>query len=295
MKNYSRTDLACECDITNEEFMSGNEYSVEETEFCSVARLHIKSEKSAKALGKPIGRYITFECGRIWDFYQDQEDKISELLANEIRALAESVCCCSADDNFSVLIVGLGNENITADALGPETVRKITVSRHISVFDPDTFKLMRMCRISAISPGVVGQTGIETLELIKGACKSAQPKLVIAIDALAARSCERLATTIQLSDSGIQPGGGIGNARKAISHQTLGIPVISIGVPTVVSSSTLVYDALQKAGIEDVSEELYNVLENGNNFFVSPKESDELIKEGSLLLSRSLGQAFSFS
>ena len=146
--------------------------------------------------------------------------------------------------------------------------------------------------LSAISPGVLGETGIETLELIRGAVRSVRPDLVIAVDALAARSCSRLATTVQISDSGIVPGSGIGNHRTAITMETLGVPVISVGVPTVVVSSTLVWDALREAGIDEVSSTLRAVLDNGKRFFVSPKESDLISDAVSELLAGAISEAF---
>ena len=141
-------------------------------------------------------------------------------------------------------------------------------------------------------PGVLAQTGIETVEMVKSAAQNVTPDLIIAIDALAARSCERLASTIQLSDNGISPGSGIGNMRKAINRENIGVPVLALGVPTVVDSSTLVYDALRKAGIEEVDGELSTVLENGRGFFVSPKESDVITKSVAHLLAQSLDNVF---
>ena len=144
-------------------------------------------------------------------------------------------------------------------------------------------------------PGVLGQTGIETVELIRGAVENAGPDVVLAIDALAARSCERLAATVQLSDNGINPGSGIGNHRKAICRETVGVPVIALGVPTVVNSATLVYDALRQAGIEEIRPELRQVLENGRSFFVSPKESDVITDRISDLIADAVDMAFTLS
>lgn len=145
-------------------------------------------------------------------------------------------------------MAGLGNRYIASDAIGPLAVRDITVTRHIKELDPALFGSLGSATVSAIAPGVIRQTGIEAVEIIRGAAENVSPGLIIAIDALAAKSIDRLAVTVQLSDTGIAPGSGIGNARKAIDRATLGIPVISVGVPTVVDSSTLIYDMLNLAG-----------------------------------------------
>jgi GPR endopeptidase len=158
----------------------------------------------------------------------------------------------SASAPITHLVVGLGNSEITPDAIGPFSVRKLNVTRHLRGIDEKLYDTIGRCEISALFPGVLGQTGIETVELIRGAAENAHPDVVLVIDALAARSCDRLAATVQLSDSGINPGSGIGNHRKAICRETVGVPVIALGVPTVVNSATLVYDALHKAGIDGV-------------------------------------------
>ena len=151
---------------------------------------------------------------------------------------------------------------------------------------------MASISLSALSPGVLGQTGIETLELLRGTVRSVRPDVMVVVDALAARSCERLASTVQISDTGISPGSGVGNHRAAINRETVGIPVIVLGVPTVVNSSTLVYDALEQAGIHEISPPLRHVLENGKSFFVSPKESDVITEAVSGLLSSAINTAF---
>jgi spore protease len=220
---------------------------------------------------------------------------LSAHVAREIRAMCEKVCGRRVDRGFGVLVAGLGNSDITPDAIGPDSVRKLNVTRHLRALDEALYDTVGRCEISAVFPGVLGQTGIETVELIRGAAENARPDVVLAIDALAARSCERLAATVQLSDSGIHPGSGIGNNRKAICHETVGVPVIALGVPTVVDSSTLVYDALRRAGIEDVRPELRQVLENGRSFFVSPKESDVITERVSDLIADAVDTAFTLA
>ena len=220
---------------------------------------------------------------------------MSTLIAREIRRFTRALSGKEINNDFCILVAGLGNLDITADSVGPLTAKKITVTRHLRNMAPQIYEDLGVCEISAFLPGVLGQTGIETLELIRGAVENSEPDIVIAVDALAARSCERLATTVQLSDSGINPGSGIGNLRKAISYETLGVPVISLGVPTVVDSSTLVYEALMKAGIDDVGEDLRSVLENGKSFFVTPKESDVISDGISTILAESITRAFTVS
>ena len=175
-----------------------------------------------------------------------------------------------------VLVAGLGNREITADSIGPKTVDRLTVTRHIREHDEALFNSYFRVPLCAIAPGVLGQTGIETAELVGGVAKTARPDLILAVDALAARATERLGATVQISDSGIFPGSGIGNRRSEISMRTLGVPVIAIGVPTVVNSATLVYDALQSAGYTEVDDRMERVLHEGESFFVSPRQSDRI-------------------
>ena len=189
-------------------------------------------------------------------------------------------------------MAGLGNAELTADAIGPKTVGMLTATRHLREHEGGLYRRLGCSSLSAMAPGVLGQTGIETLELLRGAVRFVRPDIVILVDALAARSCDRLAATVQISDVGISPGSGVGNHRSAITRESLGVPVISVGVPTVVNSATLVYDALTEAGIETIDDSLHKVLKSGRSFFVSPKESDVITHEVARLLSRSIALAF---
>jgi spore protease len=222
---------------------------------------------------------------------EEERSGIAATLAREIRRL-----CLPREgisERFGVLVAGLGNAEITADAVGPRTVHRLTVTRHLHEYDRAIFRLLGRCQLSALAPGVLGQTGMEAVDLIRGAVQTAHPDVVLAIDALAARSTERLASTVQLSDTGISPGSGIGNRRRAIDRESVGVPVISLGIPTVVDSATLVCDALQKAGIERIDGKLRGVLENQRRFFVSPKESDLITAQTAALLVDAIEQAFS--
>lgn len=238
-------------------------------------------------------RYITIEQGSLWDKEGQELDKITDIISYELTELVKTVCQRTPNKDFSILVAGLGNSEITADAIGPLTVKNLTVTRHLKNFEPNIYDDIGRCGISAFSPGVLGQTGIESAELILGAVKTSSPDLVIAVDALAARSCERLASVVQISDSGIRPGSGIGNMRSEISKRSLGIPVISIGVPTVVNSSTLVCDALHSAGISKIDGNIERVLESGRSFFVTPKESDIMTKKIAIIIAESIEKAFS--
>ena len=260
--------------------------------FPSVGKSSILSRISA-ARPKIAEQYITVDCGRMWELDDDSMERVSNVIAHELSRMVRRLCGKPLSREFGVLVAGLGNDEITADAIGPETVRRIEVTRHLRTYLPDAYEQIGVCAISALAPGVLGQTGIETVELVRGAAENAEPDVIIAIDALAARSVTRLASTVQLSDAGINPGSGIGNNRRAICRETVGVPVVALGVPTVVDSSTLVYDALERAGVEKVSKQLSEVLEQGKGFFVSPKESDVIVKKVSALLARAIGRAFS--
>lgn len=284
MEDYTRTDLACE---------SGGAMAVREE---TVGRFHLGRltirKGDEKQYGKPAGEYTTIVCGKIWELNTEETEELSAVLANEIRRLAERMTGRVIGADFRVLIVGLGNPDITPDAVGPETVRRITVTRPIYMYDRALFHSLGCTQISAFAPGVFGQTGLESVDLLDGAIRTLSPDLVVAVDALAARSCDRLAATVQLSDCGIAPGSGIGNSRKAIDRDSVGTPVLSIGVPTVVDSATLVYDALEQAGIREPDEKLRQVLENGRRFYVSPKESDRITDGVATVLSDAIGIAF---
>lgn len=291
-EGYARTDLALESCSASESGICGVEQSVHRRAGCVINRVSVTSSEAAVMLGKPIGTYVTVECGQINHLDREQRRSVVGLLADELRGMTRALTGRFPGGNLSVFVAGLGNAKLTADAVGPGTVSRLTATRHLLDHEAALFRTLGCSALSAISPGVLGETGIETLELIRGAVRSVRPDLVIAVDALAARSCARLATTVQISDSGIVPGSGIGNHRTAITMETLGVPVISVGVPTVVDSSTLVWDALREAEIDEVSSTLRAVLDNGKRFFVSPKESDLISDAVSELLAGAISEAF---
>lgn len=289
MHSFSvRTDLACEAEATHDKGKGGTDYGEKNVGDFKVATLRVLNAEGEQTTAKPKGTYVTVFTELICDLGEEQLNALAELIAEEIGALAKEML---GHVPSSVLVAGLGNREITADSIGPMTVDRLTVTRHIEAHDKKLFD--RLCRtpICAVAPGVLGQTGIETADLLCGVCDRARPELVIAIDALAARSTARLGATVQISDCGISPGSGIGNRRCAVDRETLGVPVLAVGVPTVVNSATLVYDALQSAGCA-IDDRIEQVLHNGESFFVSPRQSDRISDSVSTLLASALDTLF---
>ena len=265
---YLRTDLAIEENNVSTPH-SGVQIQTLNKNKIHITTIDVHNDNGAKHLNRPIGRYITLEFPPVWQ--EDNQESAEEIQ----KSLTESLHMLLNTNKFPtrILVVGLGNRAITADAVGPLTADKIEVTGHYEK-EKALLPYLPPCRLFAVSPGVMGKTGIETHKLIHAALKASNADLVIAIDSLAARSTSRLGQCIQLSNSGITPGSGIGNHRTALTAKTLDVPVIAIGTPLVVSSSTLVYDALEQAGIQKINSNLHSVLENGRSFFVTLNESD---------------------
>ncbi|MBQ8835892.1 MAG: GPR endopeptidase [Clostridia bacterium] len=290
MKNYKiQTDLACESEVLHDKGKSATDYAERTENGFKVAKLTVKGDEGEAAAKKKRGTYVTVFSDMISNIDGENFDALATLIANEIDSLIKSSL---GKKPSCVLVAGLGNREITADSIGPKTVDRLTVTRHIAEHDKKLFDTFCKVPLCAVAPGVLGQTGIETAEMIGGICDRSSPDVVIAIDALAARSTARLGTTVQISDSGIFPGSGIGNRRSEISRDTLGIPVIAIGVPTVVNSATLVYDALSKAGFDEIGDGLEKVLHEGESFFVSPRQSDLISDRVSALLADAINELF---
>ncbi len=288
--HYPHTDLACER-MQADTALPGVDYREEEREGCRISRLSVTSPEGAASIGKPEGSYVTMSFAPLWEVDEEAlgllSHTLSELLLELSRALAPRIT--------SVLVVGLGNRYITSDAIGPDSIREMFATRHLKSEDPGLFSRFSEVELSLLSPGVMAQTGIETQALVASVKETVAPDLILAIDALAARSTARLATTIQLSDTGIRPGSGIGNARRALDRDSLGVPVIAIGVPSVVNSATLVYDAFEKAGLADgdIPDRLREVLTSGASFFVSPRESDVVTERAARLVADAVNLSFS--
>lgn len=271
-----------------------------------ITKVVIAEESAAKALNKPIGTYLTLEA---YDMGREDEGyhrEISEELAEHILSLL------SETERKSILVVGLGNREVTPDALGPEVVGNLCITRHLKGDYREYHD--KEYRISGIIPGVMAQTGMETAEIVKGIVKETNPTAVIAIDALAARSTKRLNTTIQIADTGIHPGSGVGNHRCGLTKESLGIPTIAIGVPTVVDAATIVGDTMENLILAMEQSEKLRTMSGGlsefnhsekrqlilellddrlRTMFVTPKDIDETIKRISFTISEAINIAFS--
>ena len=293
-----RTDLALE---TTERFAEENaeirgvevheEYDEEKDVRTTVVK--IVTENGAKSMGRPQGTYITIEAPELSTPDEDYHREISEEISTHLRKLID------LKKEKSVLVVGLGNAAITADALGPQVVDNLLMTRHIiKEYGLRGIKHEKMHRISGIAPGVMAQTGMETAEIVQGIVSETKPDVVVAIDALAARSVRRLSRTIQITDTGIHPGSGVGNHRNGLTEENLQVKVIGIGVPTVVDAATIVHDSM--AHLLDTLEETEQkefldemIAPNLYSMFVTPKDVDETIKYLSFTISEGLNIAFS--
>ena len=269
-----RTDLAVEARemyVGKEKEVSGISIKENKKGDILITEVEISDEKSANKINKPVGKYTTIESESFKILSPDFLNESSYVLKEELEKIKES------KDYKNVLVVGLGNANITSDSLGPRVVSKIMVTRHIKEYMPKHLD-DDIIPVSALSPGVLGITGIETNDIISALTKKLKPDLIIAIDALASSSPKRISTTIQITDTGINPGSGISNNRKEISKKSLNTPVIAIGVPTVVdllSIAKFIYPKIEKTEI-------------GKDFFVTPKEIDKLIENMSKIIANGI-------
>ena len=294
MDVFKRTDLACEACPEGEELPFGATVERFGNGKIRLERMKV-DENAAKIIEKPCGNYATFFSERFSWLDGGTVSELSSLLSKELEKIAENLTKKKISGDFSVFAVGLGNAGMTPDAVGPETVSKLNATGHIAVERPELFDKLGCGRLFSLAPGVEGQTGVDTYDIISSVTANIKPDLVIAIDALAARNCDRLASTIQISDVGISPGSGVGNRRKELSQNTLGVPVIAIGVPTVVDSSALVKDALERSGINELSDKMTEILENGRRFFVAPKDCDEITRCAATLIADSINKTFGIS
>lgn len=280
-----RTDLALEsheiASKNKKSAIDGVIFSEEVFDKYKLTRIEILSPEGEKETGKPMGKYLSLDVGKIWNRGADEIECVCSLLANMITELSKN--------SESVLVAGLGNTEITADALGPKALSHIIVTRHLKSEEATFFKSMNFFDISALAPGVLSQTGIETMECIKSITDKIKPSLVIAIDALATGDVSRLGSVIQISDTGISPGSGVGNRRSSLNKKSLGIPVISIGVPTVVDAISLTRNMCEHCDTEIISKETQKEYEN---MFVTPKDCDKIIAFMSQLIGYSINTAF---
>lgn len=274
-----RTDLAVEAREIAGEHISGVEFKSYQENGLSISRLKIKSQKAKLTLGKEIGTYITIELPSLTDNF-NETDKRLVTIGEEIRRLLPV--------NGLVLVAGLGNTEITPDSLGPKASSRVLATRHISGEIARSTGLDKLRPVAVMQTGVTGQTGIETGEYILSIVKRIKPTAVIAIDALASRRLERLGCTLQISDTGIAPGAGVGNHRTRINAETIGVPVIAIGVPTVVDVQTLASDLTSDVSTERV----HSIISPDNrDMIVIPREIDLLTERASRLIAFALNGA----
>ena len=275
-----RTDLALERrGIVNED-IDGIEVTETENDECKTTIIEIETVEAAKRLGKAVGKFITLEMNSF-----SNEAAVS---AGRLKAITESINELLPEGDGTILVAGVGNEDITSDALGPETASLVFATRHIGREVQKAAGFSEKLRpVAVVSAGVLGKTGIESGEYIKSICEAVKPQCVITIDALAAGSVERLGKTVQMSDTGIAPGSGIGNARARIDEDFLGVPVIAIGVPTVVDAISL---SSEISGISPEKLDKTKLL-NGERMIVAPKDIDLLVKNASYLLALAINCA----
>lgn len=278
-----RTDMAEERrEYIKQKDPDGITYEEKEENGIKVTVLKVLNENGEKLISKPVGTYITVE-GSSYIKNPDCSDSLIEVLADKIISLIP--------EEGTVLVAGIGNESITPDALGPRCVKKIFTTRHLGSEVPALLGFEKFRSTAGISPGVLGKTGIETAEIISSVVKEIKPCAVIAVDALAARRLERLGGSIQLTDSGIAPGSGIGNRRSALSKDTLGVPVIGIGVPTVVDGASMALDLLEEYGIESDKLEKNERFKKEHSMVVTPKEIDVVVERAAELVALSINRA----
>jgi len=271
-----RTDLAIEArEIHSKEKrgdIPGVDVEIKKGEHMTVTVVKVVDKRGEKIIGKPIGTYTTIEAPELRHFDQDMQDEVSKVLAKELSSLIQ------LDKDKTALVVGLGNWNVTPDALGPKVVSRLMVTRHLKQLMSDEIDegIRPVC---ALSPGVLGLTGIETSEIIQGVVKKIKPDIILVIDALASRKMSRVSTTIQIGNTGISPGSGVGNKRMGLNEKILGVPVIAIGVPTVVDAATMANDT-----IDLVIDNMIDQANNGKEFYemlknINKEEKFQLIQE----------------
>lgn len=294
-----RTDLALEAresigDVAEEFRGVSVEDSFDKENDIRVTKVKVETKNAAREMGKPVGTYITIEAPAMLEPDESYHREISEKLAAQLRDIIPD-----ASEEQSILVVGLGNREVTADALGPHVIDNLFVTRHVvKEYGKMAYSKSKMHVISSMEPGVTAKTGMEAAEIIKGIVEQTKPDAIIVIDALASRSTKRLNRTIQITDTGIQPGSGVGNHRNALTKESMGVPVVAIGVPTVVDAATIVADALEEMGNEKEHREFVKefrrfrgAFSELNNMYVTSKDIDAVIKKVSYTLSEGINIA----
>ena len=285
-----RTDLAMESAGTHGAGdMPGVSISGWESGGVEITEVIIESEEGARLLGKPCGHYITLECEGVRRRDPDARMAVGSILGEELARLLPE------DNGAPVMVVGLGNRMATPDSLGPLTVDGTLVTRHLYRELPHLTD-RRMSPVCALAPGVLGVTGIETMEAVHSIVQAVEPRAVIAIDSLSARAVSRVGSTVQLTDTGIQPGSGVGNHRSALTEETLGVPVLAVGIPMVIYAATIARDAFELLSDEEDDEVLdqlaAELLNNSiGEMIVTPREVDALVSDAAAMLARGVNRA----
>lgn len=283
----SRTDLAMENIDPNSSFPGVEIHRWEESDI-QLNEVVILSPEAAQQLGKPCGNYLTLECSLLREHDPDARTAMATLLGEELARMI------APESDAPVLVVGLGNRDVTPDSLGPAVIDKTLVTRHVM---ETPFAAGHMKSVCAIAPGVLGVTGIETMEMVESIVRKLKPKTVICIDALAARDSDRIGCTIQLSNTGIQPGSGVGNHRRPLTKENLGVDVIAVGVPTVIYAATLARDAFALLSGNDKYEDALGSMEqelletNLGNLIVTPRDIDAIVKNCATLIAGGINRA----
>ena len=290
MSSGIRTDLALESRELNPD-IKGVEEQTEERERMTVSRIKITDRTAAEKLDKPIGKYVTLDAPELCNRPLDLFEQMSAALSEELRDMFTGL-----KDDATVLVVGLGNRSITSDSLGPRVAERIYVTRHVTEYMPDALP-GTVRSVCSVAPGVLGVTGIETMEIVRGVKEYAKPDMIIAIDALASRRAARINTTIQLTDTGISPGSGIG---KGLNSEVFGVPVIAIGVPLVVHAATITQEVISliadKTGLHGDEEKLKRlaeqvISENLGQMVVTPKDIDSIVEDMSDIIATGINMA----
>ncbi len=290
----NRTDLAMECfENADGGAIPGAQVSHWETDGIEITEVQITDNEAAQLLNKPKGTYLTLECPLLLERDPDARLGMASLLAEEIDRILPA-----ADDDSPVLVVGLGNRSITPDALGPGVVDRTLVTRHML---GAPWAQSGMNSVCAVAPGVLGITGIESMELVEALVKAVRPRAILCVDSLAARDSRRIGCTVQLTDTGIQPGAGVGNHRRALTRESVGVPVISLGMPTVIYAATLARDAFawladgqgDGENHEEALADMEHTLLGGQigEMIVTPREIDAIIQDASGIIASAINRA----
>ena len=289
-----RTDLAMEsAGAMGGRELPGVQISEWETGGVTLTEVKIETDEGARLLGKPVGLYVTLECEGVKRRNVEARRAMSALLGEELARLLPD------DNGAPVLVAGLGNRTVTPDSLGPLTVDRTLVTRHLYAERPELTR-RGMTPVCAVAPGVLGVTGVETSEMVRAIAQAVRPRAVVAVDSLAARAVSRVASTVQLTDTGIRPGSGVGNHRAALTAETLGAPVLAVGVPMVIYAATIARDAFGLLSKDDDSPEHEQALDamakellagSLGEVIVTPREVDDLVSDAAAILAGGINRA----